>query len=79
MIKYPSQTIDTKGNRMNSRALETAFSIETSGIKFGPGVTREVGYEMKRLGARRGMVVTYPRMAQQLGSALHGTVVSWLD
>ena len=64
MIKYPSQTIDTKGNRMSSRALETAFSIETSGIKFGPGVTREVGYEMKRLGARRVMVVTDPRMAQ---------------
>ena len=43
---------------------ETAFSMETSSIKYGPGVTREVGYEMRRLGARRVMVVTDPRMAQ---------------
>ena len=65
VLKYASQTIDTKGDtRMSSHALETAFSIETSGIKFGPGVTREVGYEMKRLGARRVMVVTDPSMAQ---------------
>ena len=49
---------------MSSQALETAFSIETSGIKFGPGVTREVGYEMKRLGTSRVMVVTDPRMAE---------------
>ena len=45
-------------------ANETAFSMETSSIKYGPGVTREVGYEMRRLGARRVMVVTDPRMAQ---------------
>ena len=43
---------------------ETAFSMDTSSIKYGPGVTREVGYEMHRLGARRVMVVTDPRMAQ---------------
>ena len=43
--------------------LETAFSMDTSSIKFGPGVTREVGYEMQRLGARRVMVVTDPGMA----------------
>ena len=44
--------------------LETAFSIDTSAIKFGPGVTREVGYEASRLGARRVAVVTDPRMAK---------------
>ncbi len=43
---------------------EIAFSMETSSIKYGPGVTREVGYEMRRLGSRRVMVVTDPRMAQ---------------
>ena len=43
---------------------ETAFSMDTSSIKYGPGVTREVGYEMRRLGARRVMVLTDPRMAQ---------------
>ena len=43
--------------------LETAFSIDTSSIKFGPGVTREVGYEMRRLGARRVAVVTDPGLS----------------
>ena len=43
---------------------ETAFSMETASIKYGPGVTREVGYEMHRLGARRVMVVTDPLMAK---------------
>lgn len=37
---------------------ETAFTMDTSSIKFGPGVTHEVGYEMKRLGASRVLVVT---------------------
>ena len=37
---------------------ETAFAMEASSIKFGPGVTREVGLDMRQLGARRVMVVT---------------------
>ena len=49
---------------MMHHELETAFSIDTSAIKFGPGVTREIGYEVARMGARRVMVVTDPRMAQ---------------
>ena len=44
--------------------LETAFSIDTSSIKYGPGVTREVGYEMRRFGARRVAVLTDPDLAQ---------------
>ena len=43
---------------------ETAFSIDTSSIKFGPGVTSEVGHEMRRLGACRVMVVTDPNLAR---------------
>jgi hydroxyacid-oxoacid transhydrogenase len=43
--------------------LETAFSIDTSSIKYGPGVTREVGYEMRRLGAARVMVMTDPGLS----------------
>ena len=43
---------------------ETAFSIDTSSIKFGPGVTSEVGHEMRRLGAGRVMVVTDPNLAR---------------
>lgn len=42
---------------------ESAFTMDTSSIKYGPGVTREVGQDMKRLGARRVMVVTDPRLA----------------
>jgi hydroxyacid-oxoacid transhydrogenase len=43
---------------------ETAFTLESSNIKFGPGVTREVGYEMRQLGARRVLVVTDPYVAK---------------
>ena len=39
---------------------ETAFSVDTSSIKFGPGVTREVGHDMRQMGGRRVMVVTDP-------------------
>ena len=42
---------------------ESAFTMDTSTIKYGPGVTREVGYDMKKLGAGRVMVVTDPRLA----------------
>ena len=41
---------------------DTAFAIDNSSIHFGPGVTREVGFEMRRLGAKRVMVVTDPRL-----------------
>jgi hydroxyacid-oxoacid transhydrogenase len=44
-------------------ASEMAFTMDTSSIKFGPGVTREIGYDMKRLGARRVMVVTDSNLA----------------
>lgn len=43
---------------------ETAFTMDTSSIKYGPGATREVGHDMKELGARRAMVVTDPRLAK---------------
>lgn len=45
-------------------ALETAFTIDTSSIKYGPGVTREVGHDMRRLAARRVMVLTDAQLAQ---------------
>ncbi len=43
-------------------AAETVFSMDASSIKFGAGATREVGSDMKDLGARRVMVVTDPRL-----------------
>jgi hydroxyacid-oxoacid transhydrogenase len=48
---------------MKSMKFETAFTMDASRIKYGPGVTREVGYDMKALGARRVMVVTDPNLA----------------
>ena len=43
---------------------ETAFSMDTSSIKYGPGVTREVGWDMEEQGARRVMVVTDKNMTE---------------
>lgn len=42
---------------------ETAFTMDTSSIKYGPGVTREVGADMARLGAKRVMVLTDRNLA----------------
>jgi hydroxyacid-oxoacid transhydrogenase len=38
--------------------LETAFTVSAANIKYGFGVTREVGFDMQQLGAQRVMVVT---------------------
>ena len=43
--------------------LENAFTLDTSSIKYGPGVTREVGFDMAALGCRRVLVVTDPKLA----------------
>ena len=59
---------------MDTKSTETAFTIDFSSIKFGPGVTREVGYEIDRLGARRIMVVTDPNLAK--GEAVQVTMES---
>src|SRR3954449_13582513 len=42
---------------------ETAFTMEASAIKYGPGVTREVGHDLGRWGVRRAMVVTDPHLS----------------
>src|SRR5215468_934002 len=41
---------------------EIAFEMATSSIRFGAGVTREVGMDLADLGARRALVVTDPRL-----------------
>ncbi|MFO7707757.1 MAG: hydroxyacid-oxoacid transhydrogenase [Desulfobacterales bacterium] len=38
--------------------LENAFTMDTSSIKYGPGVTREIGFDMEDLGCRRVVVIT---------------------
>ena len=45
-------------------SFETVFTIERGSIKFGSGATREVGYDMKALGAHRVMVVVDPHLTQ---------------
>jgi len=37
---------------------DTAFEMATSAVRFGPGVTREVGMDLADMGARRVMVLT---------------------
>jgi hydroxyacid-oxoacid transhydrogenase len=43
---------------------EYAFEIAASNIRFGPGVTREVGMDLADLKARRVLVVTDPKLAK---------------
>lgn len=44
---------------------ETAFTMDTSSIKFGPGVTREVGADLEELGVGRVMLVADPNLTDQ--------------
>lgn len=41
---------------------DTAFQMSASNIRFGPGVTREVGYDLLDLGAKRTLVVIDPAL-----------------
>src|SRR6202171_5575664 len=42
---------------------ETAFEMATSSIRFGAGVTREVGMDLADLGVRRALVLTDPNLS----------------
>src|SRR5438309_10180180 len=53
---------------------ETAFTMDTSSIKYGPGVSREVGHDIGQWGVRRAMVVTDPFLAG--GAAVTGVIES---
>ncbi len=43
-------------------SLDSAFELAAASIRFGPGVTREVGMDLADLGARRVMVLTDPNL-----------------
>ena len=47
-------------NTLTNSGRERAFKLETTPITFGPGASEEAGWEMKRLGAGRVMVVSDP-------------------
>ena len=42
--------------------LETVFTMDTSGIKYGQGATREIGFDMKNQGATRAAVIVDPNL-----------------
>src|SRR5437016_11761776 len=37
---------------------ETSFTMEMTPIKFGPGATEEVAYDLKRLGVKQPLIIT---------------------
>jgi hydroxyacid-oxoacid transhydrogenase len=45
--------------------LETVIAVNSAAIKYGFGATREVGFDMKELGAKRVMVVTDRNLAKK--------------
>ncbi len=44
-------------------SLETGFTMDSSSVRYGPGMTRETGWLMKELGCRRVLLVTDRRLA----------------
>jgi hydroxyacid-oxoacid transhydrogenase len=62
---------------------EIAFEMAASSIRFGPGVTREVGMDVADLGARKVLVITDPVLAdmapvQTVLESLDGARVSFV-
>lgn len=39
-----------------------AFEMATSAIRFGAGVTREIGYDLAELGIKHALLITDPKM-----------------
>ena len=60
---------------------ETVFTVDAGSIKFGRGATREVGYDMKVLGATRVMAVIDPNLtdSQTVAVALESLKAEGID
>ena len=52
------------GMDIDSMTKEIAFEMAASSVRFGPGVTREVGMDLADLGVRRALVVTDATVAR---------------
>ncbi|MBL8825563.1 MAG: iron-containing alcohol dehydrogenase [Planctomycetaceae bacterium] len=54
---------------------DTAFQMAASNLRFGPGTTREVGYDLQDLGARRVLVVIDPALrATSIGETVLASI-----
>jgi hydroxyacid-oxoacid transhydrogenase len=49
---------------MSADGKERIFTLEATPIKFGPGASADAGWELKRLGVTRAMLVTDPRIRE---------------
>jgi alcohol dehydrogenase class IV len=50
---------------------ETIFTLEATPVKFGPGASQDAGWELKRLGVRRALLVTDPGNCGARDRSLH--------
>ena len=48
------------GQRNGGSGYETIFTMETTPLKYGPGASEEVGWEIKKMGVKRVMLVSDP-------------------
>src|SRR5829696_7042842 len=60
--QHGAETGNGTGERrsMSANGNETIFTMEATPLKYGPGATEEVGWEINRLGVNRVMVVSDP-------------------
>ena len=64
------------GARRDRVTNETVFTLEATPIKFGPGASADAGWELKRLGASRVMVVSDPGIVR---AGITGRVVEAIE
>ena len=57
------QRLRRSATNLSTSLPDYAFQMETSTLRFGRGIVREVGYDLEELGAQRVAVVTDPRLA----------------
>ena len=61
--------MSVKQNTSRRRFLKGATATATASIRFGPGVTREVGMDLAHMGVERAMVVTDPNLGKDVRRA----------